>query len=296
MNKRTKKRAKDYALDALFLCVGSAVGAFSTLSVMVPNGLTVGGITGIVRIIQNYFPFVNFSILFYAFAMLIWFICLISMGFKEARKIIVMTVIYPLFLLLFETLDFRFLESRDLILAAVYCGLFNGISNGLVFSRGFSFGTMDTICKIINNKLLPHVSVSKLLLCQDVIIILASGLVFGRNIALYAIITSIISARIIDYVLYGFETKFVEMEIISEHYHEISDYIINEVERGVSSSVIRGEYTGKERRKMTILCSPRESMLIKSFVAKTDRAALITVAHLDTVWGRAEGFRDIEVE
>jgi uncharacterized membrane-anchored protein YitT (DUF2179 family) len=178
----------------------------------------------------------------------------------------------------------------------VYCGIFYGVCNGLVFSRGFSFGGADTVAKIISKRLMPHIGVSKILLGMDVVIIIASGFVFGRNIALYAIITSIILARVTDYVLYGFETRIVEVEIISDKHEEISGYIINEVERGVSSSIIRGEYTGTERRKMITLCSPRESMLIKSYIAKLDRNALITVIHVDSVWGRDEGFRDIEKE
>jgi uncharacterized membrane-anchored protein YitT (DUF2179 family) len=221
---------------------------------------------------------------------------LIFLGFKEARKIIVMTVIYPLFLLAFEYLDIRFLEEKDIILAAAYCGIFYGVCNGLVFSRGFSFGGADTVAKIINKKLLPQLSLSKLLLGMDVIVILASGFVFGRNIALYAIITSIILARVTDYVLYGFETRIVKMEVISDKHEEISNYIINDIERGVSSALVRGEYTGTERRQMITLCSPRESMLIRSRIAKLDKNALITVIHVDSVWGRDEDFRNIEGE
>jgi uncharacterized membrane-anchored protein YitT (DUF2179 family) len=291
-----KKRMKEYGVDALFLCAGCAVGACATMSVMIPNGLTGGGVTGLVRILQRFFPMIDFSLMYYGFSVVIWLACLLFLGFKEARKIIVMTVIYPLFLFAFEYLGIRFLEEKDVILAAVYCGIFYGICNGLVFSRGYSFGGADTVAKIINRRLLPHVSVSKLLLCMDVVVILASGFVFGRNIALYAIITSIILARVTDYVLYGFETRIVQLEVISDRHEEISDYIINDIERGVSSSLIRGEYTGTERRKMITLCSPRESMLIRSRIAKLDKDALITVIHVDSVWGRDEDFRNIEGE
>jgi uncharacterized membrane-anchored protein YitT (DUF2179 family) len=291
-----KKRLKEYGADALFLCAGCAIGACATMSVMIPNGLTGGGVTGLVRILQDFFPMINFSIMYYGFSIIIWVACLIFLGFKEARKIIVMTVLYPLFLFAFEQLDMRFLEEKDVILAAVYCGLFNGICNGLVFSRGFSFGGADTVAKIISKRLLPQFSVSKLLLCMDVVVILASGFVFGRNIALYAIITSIILARVTDYVLYGFETRIVKVEIISDKHEEISDYIMNDIERGVSSSLIRGEYTGTERRQIVTLCSPRESMLIRSRVAKSDKNAFVTVIHVDSVWGRGADFRNIEGE
>jgi uncharacterized membrane-anchored protein YitT (DUF2179 family) len=295
-NKEKKRRLKQYAMDALFLCAGCTIGACATMSVMIPNGLTGGGITGLTRILQNYFPMIDFSILYYGFSIVIWIACLVFLGFKEARKILVMTVLYPFFLFAFEYLDIRFLEEKDIILAAVYCGLFYGICNGLVFSRGFSFGGADTVAKIINKRLLPQFSISKLLLGMDVVVIVASGFVFGRNIAMYAIITSIILARVTDYVLYGFETRIVQVEVISERHEEISDYIINDIERGVSSALIRGEYTGTERRKMVTLCSPRESMLIRARIAKLDRNALITVIHVDSVWGRDEDFRNIEGE
>jgi uncharacterized membrane-anchored protein YitT (DUF2179 family) len=295
-NKERKRRIKKYAMDALFLCAGCAIGACATMSVMIPNGLTGGGVTGLVRILQNFFPMIDFSVMYYGFSILIWIACLVFLGFKEARKILVMTVIYPLFLFLFEYLDIRFLEEKDIILAAVYCGIFYGVCNGLVFSRGFSFGGADTVAKIINKRLLPQISLSKLLLGMDVVVILASGFVFGRNIALYAIITSIILARVTDYVLYGFETRIVKVEVISDKHEEIVSYIINDIERGVSSAPIRGEYTGAERRQMITLCSPRESMLIRSHIAKLDRNALITVIHVDSVWGRDEDFRNIEGE
>jgi uncharacterized membrane-anchored protein YitT (DUF2179 family) len=291
-----KRRIKEHGLDALILCAGCAIGACATMSVMIPNGLTGGGITGLSRMLQFFFPMLNFSVVYYAFSIVIWLTCLLVLGFKEARKIIVMTILYPMFLFVFEYLDIRFLQEKDVILAAIYCGILNGVCNGLVFSRGFSFGGADTIAKMLNKKLLPTFAVSKLLLGMDVIVIVASGFVFGRNIALYAIITSIILARVTDYVLYGFETRIVNVEIISDKHEEITAYIMNDIERGVSSSVIRGEYTGTERRKISTLCSPREGALIRSRIAKLDRNALITVIHVDSVWGRDEGFRDIEGE
>jgi hypothetical protein len=52
-DKDKKRRVKEYAMDALFLCAGCAIGACATMSVMIPNGLTGGGITGLSRILQN---------------------------------------------------------------------------------------------------------------------------------------------------------------------------------------------------------------------------------------------------
>lgn len=53
--------------------------------VMIPNGLTCGGLTGIVRIVQNYVN-IDFSVLYYALAIVIWIIVILTMGFHEAKK------------------------------------------------------------------------------------------------------------------------------------------------------------------------------------------------------------------
>ena len=94
--------------------------------------------------------------------------------------------------------------------------MLTGISNGLVFSRGYSFGGTDTIAKIIKKKFLPQMDLSKILLGIDAVVIIGSGLLFGRNIALYALVTQVILTKVTEIVLYGFETKVVQMEVITE--------------------------------------------------------------------------------
>lgn len=285
----TKDRVKKFGIDMIFVLVGCAIGAFAIIGILIPNGLSSGGITGLCRILQETFG-LNFSILYYCFSITILVICAIVLGLGEARKIILITIIYPPMLMLFERLDLRLLEENDIILAVVYCGLFTGINSGLFFTRGFSFGGTDTISKIIKKKFLPHVGLSQILLVLDAIVIITSGFVFGRNIALYALVTQIIFSKVVEYVMYGFQTKVVQLEIITDHHDEIVHFIINEIGRGVSNVEIIGEYTQQARDKIVTLCSPRESMLIKQYVAKIDRTAFVTVIRVESVWGTGAGF------
>ncbi|MDR1796278.1 MAG: YitT family protein [Clostridiales Family XIII bacterium] len=294
--RRWKHRLRTAGLDAVFLIIGCSFGAFGTMGILIPNGLTSGGVTGITRIVQSVFPGAGFSVVYYGAVIVIWVACLLALGFREARKTALLTVVYPLFLIVFERLDLEMLDSKDIILGVLYCGVLYGVCNGLVFFRGYSFGGTDTIAKILRRKLFPHISLSKLLLAIDVVIILASAFIFGRNFALYAIVMMFITSRVTEYIMFGFENKFVQMEIISRYATDISAFIMEDIERGVTSTVVRGEYSGKEWRKMVTLCSPRESMLIKSYIASTDPDALVSVVHIDSVWGRGEGFRDLDGE
>lgn len=289
------KKAGRIALDMIFLLIACAVGAFSTTAVMISNGLTSGGLTGIVRILQSYTA-INFSLMYYVLAILIWLIVIAMLGWKEGKKVLIVTVMYPAVLIFFEFLDFRLLEEKDVILAAIFCGVFAGVCNGLVFWRGYSFCGTESIAKIIKKKLLPHVDISKILLLLDSVIIVISAFIFGRNIALYALVTQFIASRMVDMVMYGFETKIIEMQIITSKNREVAEYIMKHIGRGVSSYDIVGEYTGQKRKQLSVLCSPRESMVIKKFLIDTDPDAFVTIIQVNTVWGEGRGFTDMEEE
>ena len=292
MKKPDKESVKKLGVDLLFIIVGCSISSFSTIGILIPNGLTSGGITGMVRILQRFVD-INFSVLYYAFAITILIICAILLGLKEARKILMLTILYPSILFIFEHFDFTLLEEKDLFLAAIYCGVLGGICSGLVFSRGYSFGGTDTIAKIIQKRIMPHVGLSQILMVIDACVIIGSGFLFGRNIALYALVTQVIFSKTVDYVMYGFDTKAVQLEIITSKHDEVANYIINEINRGVSNVTVTGEYTKTAREKIITICSPRESVLIKKYVAKKDKDAFVTVIHVDTVWGNGEGFNDL---
>ena len=292
MHNEKHTHVKRTIADMIFLILGCAIGAFSTTAVMIPNGLTCGGLTGIVRIVQNYIS-IDFSVLYYALAIVIWIVVILTLGFREGKKVLLVTLLYPAVLFVFEKLDFQLLEEKDLLLAAIFCGIFAGACNGFVFWRGYSVCGKESIAKIVKKKWMPQVDISRILLVLDCGIIVISAFIFGRNIALYALVTQIIASKVVDFIMYGFETKIVQMQIITAKGKEVADYVMHEIRRGVSSYDIVGEYTGKHRKQLIILCSPRESMVIKKFLLETDPQAFVTILQVNTVWGEGKGFTDM---
>ena len=278
VNTLTKENIKKTAADFFILLAACCISAFSVVGVMIPNGLTSGGITGIARMMQNYVS-IDFSLLYYLLA-----------------KILLLAVMYPTVLAVFEQFDIQLLEDKDILLAAVFCGVFTGIYVGLIFWRGYASAGTDAIAKIFRKKLFPGISLSKILLCIDAVIIIASAFVFGRNIALYALITQVIITKTSEMVLYGFESKVVQLTVITTECEAIRNYIITELNRGATSFEARGEYTGRDMRQIMLLCSPRESILVKRKIAQIDPHAFVTVSRVEAVWGTGRGFSDIDSE
>ena len=116
----SKRKLRTFLIDFVVLLVSCIAGAFSTVGVLIPNGLTTGGITGIVRIVQRFVD-VDFSILFYSGSFIVLLLVAVLLGIIEARKILMLSVMYPTVLFIFEHIDIQLLEEGDVLLAAVYC-------------------------------------------------------------------------------------------------------------------------------------------------------------------------------
>ena len=123
----------------------------------------------------------------------------------------------------------------------------------------------------------------------DVAIITISAFVFDTNIAVYAIVTAVVAAKVISAITVGYSGRFVQFDIIpssKEKQEAITEYVLKDVNRAVTSHVSRGEYTQSERRTLTVVCTPAESIKIKKYVAENDPEAFATVNSLTNVWGK----------
>ena len=276
------------------LCAVAAViiGSLGTVAVMLPNGLTFGGITGISRIVQEYTGW-NYSLIYYACSVTVLITVWIFLGLKEVRKIIFMSLTYPLAMLVLQSNDVVLLRSDDLFLVAVFTGVILGVSNGLTFKAGFSSGGTDSLAKVIKYRWMPHLGINNITFAINSVIVIISAFVFGINIALYAVVIIYVSMKVGDAVMYGFSDKIVELDIMPGDPEALADFIMNELGRGVSSIEVTGEYTGDRRKQLKILCSPRESFIIKRHLAKEDPNSFVSVTSVKSVWGRGRGFSDI---
>jgi len=282
---------KNKAFDFIFVTIGCILVAFSITSILKPNELVAGGITGI-SIITEQITKISYEYIYYFLSLLVLIAAYFTLGKREAVKIVTLTVTFPMVLIIFERMNFAFIEN-DRILASIYFGIICGVGTALILKRGFSQGGSDTIAKILHNKLFPFISLSEILLCIDGVIIISSAIIYDKEIALYAIISQLIFMKVVDTVLYGFSSKRVKVEIISENHEVISNYILTDMKRGISTYEIKGGYMNMVRLKIVTICSPRESMLIKMFISNQDPNAFVNVLPVTSVWGKGLGFESL---
>ena len=286
-----KSRMQVRATGIATALLAALIGSVGTVCILLPNGLTFGGTTGIAMIIMKYTGW-GYSLIYYALSLLIALIVWIFLGFKELRKIIMMSIAYPTIMLLLEHSGLVYI-TEDKIMASILVGVLYGISNGLTFKAGYSSGGMDSVAKVVKYKYLPHMSINDLTFALNTLIVIANAIALGLDVALYAVLIIYVSMRLGEAVMYGLSTKLVELDIIPGDPEALTKYIMDELGRGVSSVEVTGEYTGDRRKQLKIICSPRESFIIKRHLAKEDPKSFVSVISVKSVWGRGRGFSDI---
>lgn len=287
---RTKLQVRTGEL--ILALLGALIGSFGTVSMMLPNGLTSGGITGLSKVFQKFLG-IDYSVAYYILSAIIVLIVLVFLGMKEVRKIIILTVAFPTMMILIEQLHVEIIIP-DMFLASVFTGAVFGVSNGLIFQAGYSSGGSDSVAKVIKVKSMPYKGLNSITTAINAAVVVLGAFVFGLNVGMYAIVTMYISGKVAEAVMYGFEEKLVQLEILTDCPEELKEYVMEEMGRGVSSLNVVGEYTGETKKQLRVICSPKESFLIKRFLAGVDSKAFVSVVQINSVWGIGRGFSNIK--
>lgn len=282
---------KNKLIDFLYVTVGCILLAFAITAILKPNNLITGGITGLSFIVGN-ITGISYTVFYYMFSLIILLVTYLLLGKYEAKKIILLSLLFPSILMVFNKFDFKLIED-DLILSVIYFAIIAGTGVGLILKRGYSTGGTDSIAKILHKRRYPFVSINQIITIIDISIVILSIMTYNVRIALYAIISQMLLLKVVETVLYGLSPKLVKLEIISDKEEIISTYILNEIKRGITKYQIVGGYSNVAKTKLVTVCSPRESMLIRDKIANIDERAFVDVLPVISVWGEGLGFKKI---
>lgn len=269
------------AFEILKLVSGSLLFALGFNLFLTPSQITPGGITGLSLVVNHMFPMLTVGT--------ISLILNIPLFFLGKRKLggtfIINTVIATVFMsIMLDVLTFSRSVTSDPLLAAIYGGVLMGGGMGITFLCGGSTGGMDIVARVLRLKC-PSVSIGKLLLIIDVIIVTAAAFVFKNiNNALYAVITMYVASLVIDAILYGLNYAKVAF-IITAYEAAICEKISSELVRGATLINCVGAHTGNTRR--LIMCAIKRNQItaLKSAVYDADPDAFMMLSEAHEVLG-----------
>ena len=279
--KLTSIISKYQPLRYIGMIIGCLVASCSINLFIVPSHLLTGGATGI-AIIVYYLTGFPIGIQTFIYNIPLLFASYKLLGRQYTIDIIIGTFIFS------TCLDaMRFLNAYapvdDLMLAAIFGGVFNGIGYGIVFRMNGSTGGFDILGAII--KKYYSMNMGAAIFGFNCIVVSIAGFMFGIAPAMFTLICMYVNSQVTDKVSAGFNRKKAIL-IVSDKSREIADEIINVVGRGVTFLHGQGAFTKREKEVILVVVSLTQIAKIKLITHSIDEHAFLLIMSANEVMGR----------
>jgi len=274
------KITREYA----FILCGVLLTAIGLDMFLVPNKIAAGGVSGIATIVY-YLTRMPVGIVMLAINVPLFLAGIKQLGMDFGIRSLFGTITLSVFVDLLAPIVP--VPTDNPLLASIYGGILVGIGVGIVFRNKGTTGGTDLAAAIVNNYM--KLSVGVVLFVIDASVIVAAGIVFkSAELALYALLTVFLTARVIDIVQEGFAYAKAAL-IISNTPDEVAGAIIDKLDRGATALHGRGMYTGIDRDIVLAVVTRAEISTLKEIVHNIDPQAFVILTDVHEVLG--EGFK-----
>lgn len=283
--------------DYILIIVSSLLQAVSLRLFFIPANLASGGVSGISQLINHYTGWpIGLMVLIGNIPLFLLGWRFLG-GFKFAMRTAVAIVTYSLLTDLLMKIPAFVSYSQiliddlhgDIFLNSLYGAIVSGVGYGLVYRARGTSGGSDILARILNNW--RGISMTQSYLMVDAAVILSAGYVFGWKAALYAMITLYVSGLVAETVLEGGGTVRTAM-IVTARPDEITNRVMEELERGVTYLEGRGGYTGSSRPVLYCVVNRAEIATLKAIVHESDPEAFMVIGVAHEALG--EGFKPLK--
>jgi len=268
---------KDTILSYIIITIGTFIAAFAIDTLLIPNTILDGGVTGISMIISK-LSGISLSIL-----VLIINIPFVLIGYKHLGKYFLARTIYGMafFSLFIKLLEIIEPITNEMLLATVFGGALLGIGVGLVIRFGGCVDGTESVALVLTKKL--NLSVGQIILIFNLIIYTIAAFLFGIDRALYSILTYFITFKMIDLVSTGLEQTKSAI-IITDKGNDLAREIYNKLGRTTTMMKGKGLLSGDKEILYCVL-TRIEIYELKKIVSEMDESAFISIGEVTDIIG-----------
>lgn len=270
MSKEIQHKFYSFALLTLLLFLS----ALNYNLLINPSKIVSGGVSGISIIVEQVLR-ISPSLTVLIVDAVILIIALVASEYKMVASALYSTLIYPLFLELTSNLRGLFeVSSLDLVAISIFSGLAAGVISGFICKIEMSQGGTVLISQMISKRL--KVSVSKVNVSINAIIVIVGAYIFGINNLFYAFIFLVANRKMIDKIMLGTSQKKL-FQIVTSQEEDIKEYIIKSLMVGCTTMKVK---SGKDNSKKTIILtsiSNMEYFRLKQGVHEIDPEAFMVI-------------------
>ncbi len=227
----TYRKISGLLSEYLQIGLGILLSSIGLKAFLLPNGFLDGGVTGIAILISEQTN-LDVSLLL----VLISAPFLVLAFFTVSRRILIKSILAILSLALFIHFENFATITEDKLLIAIFGGLFLGAGMGLSIKNGAVLDGSEILGIYVNDQW--GISIGRVILFFNVILFGVTAMVLSMEVAMYSILTYLVTAKVVDFVIEGFE-DFIGLMIVSNRAQQLETQIIQQV--GAGMTIYRGE-------------------------------------------------------
>lgn len=276
--KRIKERVfkENIVMRSLLFVLGVFLLAFNYNLFLVPNHFIIGGTSGLAIIFNKLF-YLEEAIFIGATSILLIFLAMLFLGWRETKKAIIGSILYPLFISFTAPLAeflFPYLKLDNILLYALIGGFLCGLANGLIYKTGFNTGGSDILMKIVNKY--GHLPEGKSVFSINILIMVFGAIIFGVNNFVYSLIVLYLNTTMIDRILTG--TSSSKMFLIhTKEIETVKLFIMNDLKTGVTIFNTTGGFSKTDDQVLMCVVPNKDYYLFKKTVLAIDPHAFFVI-------------------
>ena len=280
----TKVKAFEYVkITAGAVMMGIALSVF-----LVPFKIAPGGISGLATVI-HYLSGIRVSILIPLINIPIFILGIMRLHSGFLLRSVYGTAVLSVAA---EAAEGLAAPTSDPLLACVFGGGLMGVGISVVLAAGGTTGGTDILVLVIR-KSIPSVSVGRLYLLIDGILILIAGVALsGGDTVFYSAAALVVSTYATDAALDGLKLARL-VYIISDDVDSICARIYGELRRGVTGLRAVSMYSGRERKILLCAVGRRQLTALKRIIRETDPAAFVIICDAKEIMGYGFEVREL---
>ncbi|EFU69039.1 YitT family protein [Aliarcobacter butzleri] len=268
----------------IFIVLGSLAMAFGTVCFLSPNQIITGGGVGISLLLHALFPQITLGIFMAIVSIPFLIMSYIYFGKYYLFKTFIVVILLSTFTdVLKEVLHIKPM-TNDILLAAIFGGIFIGLGVGFVIKGRASTGSTSVVGEIVAKK--TKYKAAEVLLAIDATIMFASVFVYNDiNKSLYSMISVYVGIRVIDMILTGRPSKKI-VNIVSNNVEVLKEQIRERIEEHGTILTGIGLHQGQNKTIIYVTVEASKIDLLKNLITKYDPDAFMIITEASEFLGR----------
>ena len=268
----------------IFIILGSFAMAFGTVCFLSPNDIITGGGVGISLLLHALFPQITLGIIIAVVSIPFLILSYIYFGKYYLFKTFIVVLLLSTFTdILKEVLKIEAI-THDILLAAVFGGIFIGLGVGLVIKGRASTGSTSVVGEIVAKK--TKYKAAEVLLAIDATIMFASVFVYNDiDKSLYSMLSVYVGIRVLDIILTGRPSKKI-VNIVSNNVEVLKEQIRERIEEHGTILTGIGLHQGQNKTIIYVTVDAGKIDLLKNLITKYDPDAFMIITEASEFLGR----------